>query len=66
MIRETVKAAANRVWECVGLRDGFDRLLWPESYPRGGLMALPRDRVRGISRLGGTMLGNANDLRYKG
>jgi phosphofructokinase-like protein len=60
VIRATVTAAANRGWECVGIRDGFTGILQPERYPQGGVIALTRDRVRGIAHLGGTILGTTN------
>lgn len=60
VISSVVWAAANRGWECVGLRDGFNGILQPENYPRGGVELLTRDRVRGISHLGGTILGTTN------
>ena len=60
VIRATVTAAANRGWECVGIRDGFNGLLQPDRYPQGGLVPLTRERVRGISHLGGTILGTTN------
>ncbi len=60
VIRATVSTAGNRGWECVGIRDGFNGLLQPERYPQGGLVALTHERVRGISHLGGTILGTTN------
>ncbi|OGB30641.1 MAG: 6-phosphofructokinase [Burkholderiales bacterium RIFCSPLOWO2_12_FULL_61_40] len=60
VIRATVSAAANRGWETVGIRDGFNGILQPERYPRGGVTLLTRDRVRGISHLGGTIIGTTN------
>ena len=60
VIRATVSAASNRGWECVGIRDGFNGLLQPERYPQGGLVPLTHERVRGISHLGGTILGTTN------
>jgi len=60
VIRATVSAALNRGWECVGIRDGFNGLLEPGRYPQGGLVQLTRERVRGISHLGGTILGSTN------
>lgn len=60
VISSVVWAAANRGWECVGLRDGFNGILQPERYPRGGTELLSRDRVRGIAHLGGTILGTTN------
>jgi phosphofructokinase-like protein len=60
VISAAVMAAANRGWESVGIRDGFNGILQPEHYPRGGVELLTRERVRGISHLGGTILGTTN------
>ena len=60
VIRATVTAAANRGWECVGIRDGFGGILQPERYPKGGVALLTRDQVRGIAHLGGTIIGTTN------
>ncbi len=60
VIRATATAAANRGWECVGIRDGFNGMLQPERYPKGGVVSLTRDQVRGISHLGGTIFGTTN------
>jgi ATP-dependent phosphofructokinase / diphosphate-dependent phosphofructokinase len=60
VISSVVWAAANRGWECVGIRDGFNGILMPEHYPQGGVERLTRERVRGISHLGGTILGTTN------
>jgi 6-phosphofructokinase 1 len=60
VISSVVWAAANRGWECVGIRDGFNGILQPERYPQGGVEKLTRDRVRGIAHLGGTILGTTN------
>jgi phosphofructokinase-like protein len=60
VIRATVTAAANRGWECVGIRDGFNGILQPERYPKGGVVPLTREQVRGIAHLGGTILGTTN------
>jgi 6-phosphofructokinase 1 len=60
VIRATVLAATNRDWECYGIRDGYNGILFPERYPEGGVFRLTRDRVRGIGHLGGTILGTTN------
>jgi 6-phosphofructokinase 1 len=60
VIRATVTAAANRSWESVGIRNGFNGILQPELYPQGGVTLLTRDQVRGIAHLGGTILGTTN------
>ena len=60
VIRAVVLAATNRGWECYGIRDGFNGILFPERYLEGGVFRLTRERVRGIGHLGGTMLGTTN------
>jgi 6-phosphofructokinase 1 len=60
VIRAVAIAAANRGWECYGIRDGFNGILFPERYPEGGVSRLTRDKVRGIGHLGGTILGTTN------
>ena len=60
VIQSVMIAAANRGWECYGIRDGFNGILFPERYPQGGVIRLTRDRVRGIGHLGGTILGTTN------
>lgn len=60
VIRSATVAARNRGWEVVGIRDGFNGIMQPEEYPDGGLIELDRQAVRGISHLGGTILGSTN------
>jgi 6-phosphofructokinase 1 len=60
VIRAIVLSALNRGWECFGIRDGYNGLLIPHEYPEGGLMPLDRNSVRGITHLGGTILGTTN------
>nr|WP_320132052.1 ATP-dependent 6-phosphofructokinase [uncultured Holophaga sp.] len=60
VIRAVVIAALNRGWECYGIRDGFNGILFPERYPDGGVVRLTRERVHGITHLGGTILGTTN------
>ncbi len=60
VIRSVTLAARNRGWEVVGIRDGFNGLLFPDEYPHGGVIDLNRNSVRGIAHLGGTMLGSTN------
>jgi len=67
VIRAIVLSALNRGWECVGIRDGYNGLLAPADYPQGWLIPLDRSTVRGITHLGGTILGTTNrgnPLRY--
>lgn len=60
VIRAATLAALNRGWEVLGIRDGYNGLLLPEQYPNGGLIPLTRERVRGITHLGGTIIGTTN------
>ncbi len=60
VIRAATMAARNRGWEVVGIRDGFRGLLHPDEYPHGGLIELNHESVRGITHLGGTILGTTN------
>lgn len=60
VISSVVWSALNRGWTCVGIRDGFNGILQPELYPDGGVLPLTHERVRGISHLGGTILGSTN------
>jgi ATP-dependent phosphofructokinase / diphosphate-dependent phosphofructokinase len=67
VIRAAALSAHARGWEVYGVLDGFNGLLLPEQYPSGGLIPLTRERVRGITHLGGTILGTSNrnnPLRY--
>ncbi len=60
VIQAAVHAALNRGWECVGIRDGFNGLMFPERYPKGGVIPLNSDAIRGITHLGGTIIGTTN------
>lgn len=60
VIRAATIAAINRGWECYGIRDGYNGLMLPKQYPDGGLISLTRSRIRGITHLGGTILGTTN------
>ena len=59
-IRGVVLSGVKRGWEVYGIRDGFDGLLFPERYPDGGILRMTRHTVRGITHVGGTMLGTSN------
>ncbi len=60
VIRAVVLAAINLGWECYGILDSYNGLLKPEQYPSGGLIRLTRDSIRGITHVGGTILGTTN------
>src|SRR3954453_21101509 len=55
VIRAVVKSACNSGIECIGLEDSFDGLIEP-----GRSRPLTPHDVRGIMRLGGTILGTVN------
>jgi 6-phosphofructokinase 1 len=55
VIRATVHAALRRGWEVFGIRRGYGALLGEDDIVR-----LDRDSVRGITHLGGTILGTTN------
>jgi 6-phosphofructokinase 1 len=60
VIRAAVLAGIDRGWEVYGIHDGYNGLLLPEQFFDGGLVRLTRDKVRGITHLGGTILGTTN------
>jgi 6-phosphofructokinase 1 len=60
VIRAVVLAAHNRGWDTVGIRDGYNGVLLPDQYRDGGLVPLTPERVRGITHLGGTIIGTTN------
>ncbi|MCB0076537.1 MAG: ATP-dependent 6-phosphofructokinase [Anaerolineales bacterium] len=61
VIRAATIAAEHRGWEVVGIREGYNGLLFPETCRHGeGLIDLNRKSVRGITHLGGTILGTTN------
>jgi ATP-dependent phosphofructokinase / diphosphate-dependent phosphofructokinase len=75
VIRAIVLSAHSRGWQCFGILRGFDSLLARGDADRGGvrrsperrkvayvhgLMPLGLDEVRGITHLGGTILGASN------
>ena len=60
VIRAVALAAHNRGWEAVGIRDGYNGIFLPDQYTDGGLIPLTPERVRGITHLGGTIIGTTN------
>ncbi|KAA0252649.1 ATP-dependent 6-phosphofructokinase [Acidobacteria bacterium ACD] len=60
VIRAATMAALNHGWKVYGIRDGYNGLLMPEQYVGGGLVPLTHDAVKGITALGGTILGTTN------
>ncbi len=60
VIKAVTIAALNRGWEVVGIRDGYNGIMFPDQYPDGGFIPLDRDQVRGITHRGGTIIGTTN------
>ena len=60
VIRAVVLAAAQRGWECYGIREGFNGILRQDRYPSDGVFRVTTEMVRGIGHLGGTILGTTN------
>ena len=58
VIRAVTISAARLGWEVCGIRQGYNGLL--NMTPEEGLIALTPDTVRGITHLGGTILGTTN------
>ena len=63
VIRAVTVSAISKGWEVVGVRDGFNGVLEPGLYPNEeypGTFPLTKREVRGITHLGGTILGTTN------
>ncbi len=60
VIRALVLSAVNEGWEVYGIRDGFGGLLDPDRYNGDGVVPLTAESVRGITHMGGTILGTSN------
>lgn len=59
VITGVVLAAHELGWEVVGIRDGFDGLLFPEQYPEGGLLHFNPRIVENLASSPGAILGTA-------
>ena len=55
VIRAVVRSADRLGWEVYGIEDSYDGL-----FREGGVIRLDRDAVKGITHLGGTILGTTN------
>jgi 6-phosphofructokinase len=52
--------AANELgWEVLGIRDGFDGLLFPDRYPNGGVVPLSSVLADNLAASTGSILGNS-------
>ena len=52
-------AAGKLGWEVVGIRDGFEGLLYPDNYPDGGLITLSPQLVENLDPAGAGLLGQS-------
>jgi 6-phosphofructokinase 1 len=52
-------AAGQLGWEVVGIRDGFDGLLYPDRYPEGGLLPLTPQLTENLDPAAGSILGQS-------
>lgn len=59
VITGAVLAANELGWETVGIRDGFDGLLFPERYPEGGLIELTLRSTENLAGTNGCILGTS-------
>ncbi len=58
VVAGAVLAAKRLGWDVVGIRDGYDGLLFPDRYPAGGVVNLDGRAVDVIGR-GGSLIGTA-------
>jgi len=59
VITGVVLAARELGWEVLGIRDGFEGLLFPDRYPHGGVMTLAPAHVENLAGTTGCILGTA-------
>jgi ATP-dependent phosphofructokinase / diphosphate-dependent phosphofructokinase len=59
VITGVVLAAHERGWEVIGIRDGYDGLLFPDRYLDGGLVKLTPQVVESIANASGCILSTA-------
>jgi 6-phosphofructokinase 1 len=59
VITGVVLAASELGWEVLGIRDGFEGLLFPDRYPNGGVMTLTPAIVENLTGATGCILGTA-------
>src|SRR5512136_3156838 len=59
VITGAVLAATELGWEVLGIRDGFEGLLFPDRYPDGGVMTRTPAIVENLTGTTGCILGTA-------
>ena len=55
-------AAGKLGWEVVGIRDGFEGLLYPDHYPDGGLVTLSPQLLENLDPAGAGLLGQSGRI----
>lgn len=60
VIHAVVMGAHQQGWEVIGIRDGFDSILYPELYHDEPFIALTPQLVCNFTHIGGTYLGTTN------
>jgi ATP-dependent phosphofructokinase / diphosphate-dependent phosphofructokinase len=61
VITGAVLAARELGWEVIGIRDGYEGLLFPERYPQGGLLKLTPQLMESLAGATGCVLGTASN-----
>jgi len=59
VVMGTVLSAGRLGWETVGIKDGFDGLLYPGRYPDGGMVTLDPQWVENLDPSAGSILGQS-------
>src|SRR5512139_813992 len=59
VITGAVLAASKLGWEVVGIRDGYDGLLFPDRYRDGGMVKLTPQMMEDLAGVSGCILGTA-------
>lgn len=60
VLQGAVRAASALGWEVIGLRDGYEGVLFPERYPEGGLLKLTPALLDALAGATGCVLGTAS------
>ena len=61
VVTGAVLAASELGWEVVGIRDGYEGLLFPERYPQSGLLKLTPQLMESLAGATGCVLGTASN-----
>jgi 6-phosphofructokinase len=61
VVTGAVLAASELGWEVIGIRDGYEGLLFPERYPQGGLLLLTPQLMESLAGSTGCVLGTASN-----